>query len=1511
MQKKESDNKRLIRASMFLFWLKNNVFSWFRVKRILRLFFSIVIIVFIGIILLIYSSVFQTIVSKILVKTLSEKMGLEVSISNVSLDVFHKLYFKDFLIRDLQKDTMVYLKDLKVDIQYASIFHKQFFIKKITLDNPKIYAVRHKGDKDFNYEKIVDFFSAPKKQKTQQDTSEWKVTLHEIELNNATLIYKDEKYDTQVSKQMNYSYLKLSKTNLLLSDIHLHNDTVHASIKNLNTKEQCGFQVKQLRSNIMLTENSMQFKNFLIQTPISTLYGNYAMLFNNIGDLGDDFIELVTLKGDFFSPTKLGFADLVHFTKEMEGWENFVEIAGHVEGKIKDLKIDDAEIKYAGTKIIGDIRMTGLPNIDSTYFDIKARQLTTYADAVQKIPLYPFTTHEFVTLPKQFKNTGINTFVGSIKGYYHSSKIQGNLVTEIGSIKLHTHLAIDKTNDLVYKGELSFIEFNFGKFFRQQDIGNLNADIVLDGNGTIFKTMKTSIQANIKSFYLHRYTYQNIMLDANLKNKLFIGDLASSDPNASFSFSGQIGFDNKIPEINFIISVDKLNLSELHFMNDPNHGILAGTGVMKLTGDNVDDMSGSIQLNNLHYITSKKDYDFSGIDFIVNQKNINNKKIEINSPFIDASISGKYDLSSLQNYVDYFIHTYYPSFEHGKLAAEVGRADTLSAELNFKNTQPISELFTDGELYIAPKSKFLFQYRNKDHYVNSTFRSSYIQYGKYRFEKNLFAIHSENQQLNMQIKVNKIDITDSLFLENTYLCSDSKDHHTKFNIEWNTYRNNKAATYTGQVGGNIIFYPFGTYIIPDVLQIPVGKEEWIADEINPIIIDTAGYINFFPLVLKRKNQAIKISGELRNKENDELKIAFENFSLHQLNPLLTDNNIVLKGVLDGSITFHQSLSKKIFSSDINIQDLNLNNHFIGNISTRTSYNPSDKNLYIKGDLSYNYQMDLVNTKLKYLDFEGFYYTQKKDSSLDIAFEAKPFNLAILNPYLTGIMTFDYAFLIGKGRVDGTPAKPLISGNFVINDSKVKIDYLNAYYKLAGNIEVMPDQIRFDDIKVFNYGSKELAAFLNGNIFHNNFANMRLDFDVNAKNMLVLNTNSYINKDYYGKIYAAGTIGLYGFINDIHIETNLTSKKNSAFTLSFSNAAEVGENTFVKFIKPQDSIVKKKAEPITGLNMDLILNATPDLATEVIFNDKTGDGVKAKGNGLIRMNINSYGKFEMTGEYTIESGQYLFTLESIINKKFDIQNGSKVLFTGNPYNAMINLTADYHQKTSIAPLFPYDSSGTYKRRYPVYCQLLLKNKLMAPDISFNIDIPSLDAATKSRVQALMSDENELNRQVFSLLLLKTFVTPLQYSGGGGVSAGTALAANGSEMLSNRLSSAFSSITNFVDIGFNYNPGSQSSNQQVELTMSKQMFNNRLSVDGSFGVNNNQSQNTSQVIGDVNVEYKLTESGKYHLKAFNRTNNNTQLAISGGPYTQGIGIGYKEEFNTIGEYFRKLFRRPKKD
>ena len=297
-----------------------------------------------------------------------------------------------------------------------------------------------------------------------------------------------------------------------------------------------------------------------------------------------------------------------------------------------------------------------------------------------------------------------------------------------------------------------------------------------------------------------------------------------------------------------------------------------------------------------------------------------------------------------------------------------------------------------------------------------------------------------------------------------------------------------------------------------------------------------------------------------------------------------------------------------------------------------------------------------------------------------------------------------------------------------------------------------------------------------------------------------------------------------------------------------------------------------------------------------------------------MKINSKGKFDMFGDYVLSTGDYLFTLEDFVTKKFEIEKGSSIKWNGNVYKANIDITANYKQRASIKPLFPNDSSSNYNKRFPVDCKLYMRDKLTSPDISFGVELPTIDEGTRSLIRNLLADPTELNRQVFSLLLLRSFVTPISVTGGSGVSAGGAMAATGSEMLSNKLSSWLNGVTKDVDIGVNYRPGNALSSDELDLALSKQLFNNRLVIDGNFGVTNNstttKTTNNSNLIGDVTAELKLTESGKYRVKGFNRSNDNTQILYSGGPFTQGVGIFYREEFENLSELYRRYLDKLKR-
>ncbi|MDQ3190484.1 MAG: translocation/assembly module TamB, partial [Bacteroidota bacterium] len=375
-----------------------------------------------------------------------------------------------------------------------------------------------------------------------------------------------------------------------------------------------------------------------------------------------------------------------------------------------------------------------------------------------------------------------------------------------------------------------------------------------------------------------------------------------------------------------------------------------------------------------------------------------------------------------------------------------------------------------------------------------------------------------------------------------------------------------------------------------------------------------------------------------------------------------------------------------------------------------------------------------------------------------------------------------------------------------------------------------------------------------------------------------------------------------------------SEKGTVFYIPLTGTEEITVSNFITFINKDTTVVQVKdgyQVDLTGIQMNFEFDLTPDAEVQVIFDPKIGDVIKGKGRGHLTMEINTLGKFSIFGEYIIEEGDYLFTLMNVINKRFKVEKGGTIKWTGDPYNAQVDINAIYRLRTSLYDLGQY--IDTTKKRVPVNVMLKMKEDLLSPDIHFDIKLPGADEITKNQLRTLLYNEQELNQQVFALLTLNRFVPPLSSGGGNSENSHAGIHTTSStELLSNQLSNWLSQISNEFDVGVNYRPGDDISSQELEVALSTQLLNDRVILDGNVGVSNNQAvatQQTNNMVGEFNVEYKISEDGRFRVRGFNRPNGANQIYVNSN-YTQGVGLFYRVEFNSFGELYhryRNILRR----
>jgi hypothetical protein len=1476
--------------------------------RSLGILFLLLLFVFLVLFFAAQTYTFQTWLGSRASTWLSNELKTNVHVDRVELEFFKKASLEGVFLLDKHADTIIH-GDIVADISNFNLRARTLNLDRIVLRNITSKLIKYKGEDDFNYQFLIDYFDSGKKDTTARQ--EWTMKFGDLLLENVSFLYRHEKRMRAVNTNIDFDNIWLHHTWGKISDFRQEKDTFAATISGLRTVEQSGFKLSELTTRARISSKRLLCRGLVLKTPRTDIKGLIDFSYDQWGDY-QDFVEKVRMNSYLDDSSYVHLKDIAAFAKELNGLDETVDIAGRVVGTVSDMSLRNMRVRLGNySRFYGNLTLTGLPEIEKTFMKCEAVQLATNYLDVYRIPVYPFSEGKKMDLPPAFKKLGTIRYKGIFSGYISNLKCNGVFSTGLGLVSADAELKLGKkAEDMTYSGKVGTTTFDLGTLLGQEDFNDLSMSAVIKGKGTTLETLDADFEGLITNIVYRGYNYQDIRLNGTIEKNLFNGMVVSKDKNADFDFNGTVNFQDKVPQMDFISTINKLNLKELHFTNKSDSGVLSSQILINVRGSNIDNLTGLINFDNTIYKTRSRTFKLSTFNIQMEQS-VEEKKIRMNSEYLNATAFGQFRWQNLEPAFQAFLYHYYPTFFQ-KPASQKKFTDDLSFYVRVKKYKTINELFTP-DLMIASNSIIEGNFNAEDKKLNIQVNSPNIKYKKVSANELVVILNENNNTVIAEASGRALNLSDSLSLDNFNVAANSVDNTSSYSADWD---NLKRPSNKGEIKGRVKFEKSMFNILNEKLSLTLNDSNWIQQAPASMSYEKAGGFKVNPITISNHQQSILISGALSTRKEDSLVVNTNSVILQQFNPLLGLFRLKLEGTMNGRISLSNSDNNFAFNGDLGMRQLKINDNTIGELQVNTTYHTSEKYISLNGYTSLGVR-DENGEAAKNISFKGTYDLEKKEESIDINFSAKPANLSLLNPFLTGILTIKSGFVNGSGKIHGTPSNIMIDGKFRLFNSEIKVDYTNVTYNITGDIEVMPDQIRFSDLLMREKGTKSAPqGTINGNIFHSNFSKLQIDYDITYNNMLVLNTTERENKTFYGKIYGTGNVGIWGFVNSLNMKIDATTKKHSRFYLPLDGPAEIGESDFIHFVK-RDTTSNTGDKPLTGFNIDMVVHATPDAQVQIIIDKTSGDMLNVQGQGDLTLRVNTLGKFDMVGDYIITDGDYLFTLENVINKKFEIEAGSSISWSGNPLNAEIDVTTNYRQRTSLAPLLgDTNSNSMYKGRSPVDCKLMLHGKLFNPNISFAIDFPNIRADDKAKINNVLSDDAELNRQVFSFLLFRSFVTPLIYNtNAGGVTAGGAAASTGSELLSNRVSeflnSYFGTLTGIRDLqlGLNYRPGTQTTGEAVDLALSKQFLDNRVTVDGNFGVNNNATttNNSNSLIGDVNVDYKLSQDGRFRLKGFNRTNDNAQISTMGGQYTQGVGFFYRVEFNRVEDLFEQFKAR----
>ncbi|MCC5920729.1 MAG: translocation/assembly module TamB, partial [Cyclobacteriaceae bacterium] len=707
--------------------------------------------------------------------------------------------------------------------------------------------------------------------------------------------------------------------------------------------------------------------------------------------------------------------------------------------------------------------------------------------------------------------------------------------------------------------------------------------------------------------------------------------------------------------------------------------------------------------------------------------------------------------------------------------------------------------------------------------------------------------------------------------------------------------------------------------LEDTTQIRINEyrltaidKEWTLNPNNQILF-YGDVIQIDNIKIEHENQSILGSGIISKSSTDSLKIEVKQFDLDNVSPLFQQD---YSGDVNGEIYLTGLTDQTLINGSFELNQLFIDEFMVGDILVRTDWSTEEQRLELF--------FDAFRDQEKFLTVNGFFYPFRRDDQLDFNAQFFDTQLNIIEPFTGGLFSEIQGTLLGEASLKGTFSKPVVKGSGQFNDTSLKVDYLNTVYEAFGRISFDERLIDFNDIKLED--SKGSIANLSGGIRHRNFGNFTMDLSADIQNFMVLNTPLEPNSLYYGTVNASGNISFTGPFSNLSIDAQAKTNRNTRLYIPLGGFSSTRQQDYVTFYSARDQIfgneeVEETKEEdrrvaVTGLSMNFDLEVTEEAYCEIIYDIKSGDIIRGRGNGNISLQIGSDGEFNMYGDYEISEGAYNFTLYNVINKEFTVEPKSRISWYGDPYDGTVDIKAYYRQLASLAPLFPMEDSAIVnrpeiRRRYPSRVNLNLTGPLMKPDVAFDIEIRdypdniiveglgsySLRANVNAFENRIATDEQELKRQVFSLIIIGRFSPQDAFmTGQGGVGNSV------SELLSNQLSYWLTQVDENLEIDFDLAGMDQEAFNTFQMRLSYSFLDGRLRITRDGGFTNVQSQtDVYSIAGEWTVEYLLTTDGRFRAKVYNRNNfnafdpalQNTTNAMA------GFSVQYTEGFSNFKE------------
>ena len=1437
----------------------------------------------------------------------SRKLETTVSIDRVDIGIFSKIKVKGFYVEDYGRDTLLYVGKLDAYVTGFGIFGGGLAFSRGEIADAKLY-LRQMPDGEMNIKQIVSRISDPDKPKK----GNFRLSLKRASIENMDLCL--ERIDSVAPDYgIDFSHMHLYGLTARVDDFVIDGSAIYTTIAALTARERSGFVLDHLAGRFYMTQGCLGFEDASIVTARSNIRIPYISLVGNSWAEYKDFLGQVRIEAALRN-TSVSTDDIAWFAPKLRDWHvDFSNIDVEVAGVVSDFTAKVRSMHVGeGTTLVADAVVKGLPDIRDTWFDLSVPRLHSSAEAVDGLALGIAGRKLSDKLVGILGNSGSVDLNARFKGKLASFDMQLGAATEVGDIACNLRMSPLKKGLSSVRGDVETRNLRLGELLDRRDLlGNATLTAYVDG--VIGKGVAdANIAGNVTQLGFNGYVYDSLRLDGRLRNREFDGRVTARDPNLDFDFFGLVDFNDSVPRYDFTMDLRHADLARLHINRRDSVSQLSAHIVANAGGRSLDDLNGRIQVTGARYRYNDKEIEASNMT-VTGENSERSKLVELRSDFADATFRSKTSYRTVFEYLRRSAWKYLPMLreappEAGPSERKAAVANDFSLlSVNIRNFNPVADAVSAG-LQVADGSSLQLLFNPASDQLSLKASSEYIE--RRRMLATRLSVNASNRGDSLAVYASAEDLyAGVLHLPRLSLTGGARQGRVQLSAGFN----DTTRRVSGLVGFRSAVVdehgPNGRVVDLRILpsHITRGDKTWQIYA-HKILIDTARIVIDKFFVMNRE-QELLLNGIASRSRADSVTLSLRNFDLSPFTQVAERMGYVIEGRTNGSAQMKSVLRGGEISADILFDSVEVND-----------IPAPPMRLASRWDFARNRAGVTVVDRLKrdtlvrgfYAPDQMRYYARLDVDSLD---------MGLLDPILTGVISSTEGVASADLVLQGQRREAELAGEIHVSGLRTKVDFTQVAYSMPEAVlSVKNNRFKASNVAVFDPQGHRGRFDFDMSLQH--LSNISYDVRVAPQQMLVLDTDADDNDAFYGKVYATGSARISGDKGAVKMDIAASTDGNSSFVLPLSSKSNISNADFVVFVQPEktdtlDNVARKKllferkhrqrADASNQMNITMALDVRPDAEVEI---DVAGNTVKGRGEGTLNLAINPRANiFEIYGDYTISEGSFMLSLQQIINKRFTIESGSSIQWTGSPMNALLDIDAVYKLKASLQPLLQGTSENLGgDRSVPVECIIHLGDRLSNPSIGFDVRVPGSDPETQTLVTNALSTPETVDTQFLYLLLFNSFMSENSSQANANIGSSVS-AATGLEFVSNMVSNWLSSSD--YNVVIRYRPKSELTSDEVDFGLSKSLINNRLfvEVEGNYLIDNKQAavnnNSMSNFMGEAYITYLIDRAGTLKLKAFTQTID--RFDENQGLQETGIGVYFKEDFNNLRDLRDRIRER----